>query len=381
MAFISVLVKKKEDWTKTVEARKLLHHTFVSLSKTSPEVFIGDWKRNRDLHPSSAASLWTAAIKVLGCSFDLKVQIKLTAKGILKSDIKDLKVGGKQLTFDPGYISIWTKTSCFLTGKVTCQPFAKRLCVPKKFSRKHHTYIEVTICGNMFGVRKSDHFVKYFREMLVMLMAFEPSLVIPYPEGATSNKGRPFINKCLTISSSYKCQIYVDKLSIVNGTPTTVKLFVGHNMTSAVFNSLELAQKVDKLEGVVRVCFIQVSKVVVPGYLNGSTKTINMTHWTKHYNCLPRMHSMDIEVKMLNIKDPNGEPQTWSPRNRVMAAHILISEKNEKDVNIQMGNTYCKVRKSSRAAGKLPEGKTKLYTFMLHLQQRLKISKWKLMNP
>ena len=106
------------------------------------------------------------------------------------------------------------------------------------------------------------------------------------------------------------CQIYIDNLSIENETPTTAKLFVGYNMPPAVFNSLELAQKADNLEGTVRFCFIQTSKVVVAGYLNDYTKTMNVTHWTKHYNCLPRMRSMDIEVKMLNIEDPNSEPQT-----------------------------------------------------------------------
>ena len=73
------------------------------------------------------------------------------------------------------------------------------------------------------------------------------------------------------------------------------------------------------------------------------------------------MRSMDIEVKMLNIEDPNGEPQTWSPRDRVMAAHILYSKKNEKDFNIQIGNMYCKDGGKSRAAGKLPEGRTMQY--------------------
>mmetsp|Transcript_13319 Transcript_13319/g.13137 ORF Transcript_13319/g.13137 Transcript_13319/m.13137 type:complete len:119 (-) Transcript_13319:1059-1415(-) len=118
-------------------------------------------------------------------------------------------------------------------------------------------------------------------------------------------------------------------------------------MPAAIFNSLELAQKADELEGAVRVCFIQASNVVVAGYLNGSNKTLNVDHWTKHYNCLPRLRNMDIEVKNLNIEDPNGEPQKWSSRNQVIAAHILCSEKNEKDVNTQMGNTYCKVRKES----------------------------------
>ena len=127
MDFISVLDKKKEDWTKTVDARNLLHMTFIALSKTSPEVFGGDWKQTGELHPSPPASLWTAAIKVLGCSFDLKVQIKLTSKGILKSDMKELKVGGKKLTFDVASISIKTKAGGFLTGKVPRQPFPKKI--------------------------------------------------------------------------------------------------------------------------------------------------------------------------------------------------------------------------------------------------------------
>ena len=131
MAFITVLVKKKEDWTKTVEARTLFHRTFVALSKISTEVFIGDWKRNGDLHPSLVASLWTAAIKVLSCSFDLKIQIKLTAKGILKSNMKDLKVGGEKLTFDPSCISIKTKNGPFFNWKSHLSTICEKAMCPK----------------------------------------------------------------------------------------------------------------------------------------------------------------------------------------------------------------------------------------------------------
>ena len=69
------------------------------------------------------------------------------------------------------------------------------------------------------------------------------------------------------ISSSYRCQIYVDQLIIGEEMPTTAKVLVGHDMPSVVFNSLEVAQKVDELDGAVRVCPIQSSKVVVVGYL------------------------------------------------------------------------------------------------------------------
>ena len=114
MEFIACLVKKKDEWTKTAPACKLLHHTFAALTKTSQEVFLGKQKKNDDLHPSSAASLWTAAIRVLGCSFALKVQIKMSAKGIVKNNMKDLQFRGEKLTFDPACVSTKTKTGRFL---------------------------------------------------------------------------------------------------------------------------------------------------------------------------------------------------------------------------------------------------------------------------
>ena len=57
MDFIDCLVKKKGAWTKTPRAVKVFHGTFVALSKTSPEVFLDDWKRNGDLHPSPEVAL------------------------------------------------------------------------------------------------------------------------------------------------------------------------------------------------------------------------------------------------------------------------------------------------------------------------------------
>ena len=99
-------------------------------------------------------------------------------------------------------------------------------------------------------------------------------------------------------------------------------------MPSTVFNSLEVAQKMDKLDGAVRVCPIQSSKVVVASYLGGSIKTLDVQHWTEHYNVDPRLLNVDVEVKMMNIEDPNGEPVKCSPKNQVIAAHILCAEKN-----------------------------------------------------
>ena len=198
MDFIDCLVKKKGDWTKTPEAIKVLHGTFVALSTTSPvKVFLDDWKSNsRDLYPSPEAALWLAAIRVLGCAFVLKVHIRPTVKSIIKNDMKDLKFRGKKLTLNPASVPTKTKTGRFLTGKVAHQMFAKRQCVPKKFTREYHqSFTKVTICGNMFWVRKYDHFVKHFRKMMIDMIQFTPRLVIiPYPDRELSKKGCPFEN-------------------------------------------------------------------------------------------------------------------------------------------------------------------------------------------
>ena len=58
------------------------------------------------------------------------------------------------MTFDVVGKSIKTKMGHFLTGKVTRQPFAKKVCVQKKFSRKFQSYIQVTVSGDIFGVKK-----------------------------------------------------------------------------------------------------------------------------------------------------------------------------------------------------------------------------------
>ena len=138
--------------------------------------------------------MWTAAIKVLECSFSLKIPVKTITKSILKNDMKGLKLKGKSLTFDPACVSTKTKAGCFLTGMVLCQPFAKRQCVSKQFTWKYQTYIKLTICGNIYGVRKFDHFLPSFRKMISAIMGLEPHLVIlPYPDRVTTKTGRPFL--------------------------------------------------------------------------------------------------------------------------------------------------------------------------------------------
>ena len=115
---------------------------------------------------------------------------------------------------------------------------------------------------------------------------------------------------------------------------------------------LELAKLVDEKEGSIRVCHIQANKVVVAGYLQGSTKTFNKEHWTEHLNVLPRLRNLDVEVQIRNIDDPTSDSKQSTykmnnSKNKCLAAHILCSEKNEEAFNLALCNTYGKVRAAS----------------------------------
>ena len=173
-----------------------------------------------------------------------------------------------------------TKAGRFLQGKITHQPFAKKICVEQKFSRKYQTYLEVTVAGNHHGKNKWQHFVEKLREMVEVLIQFEPKLVIiPFPDSKDSIKARPFMHEASTLASSGSAKRYhAEDNYIADGMPTTTKIFVGHDSVPAIFNSRELAQIADERDGAIRVCHIQASKVVAAGYLQGSTKTINEEH-------------------------------------------------------------------------------------------------------
>ena len=113
--------------------------------------------------------------------------------------------------------------------------------------------------------------------MIGVLMEFEPSLVvIPFPGGKELLKARPIAHEPSTLCSSWICKSYHNEdIYITNGKPTAAKVFVGHDSLAAIFNSRELAQSADEKDGAIRVYHIQASKVVVAGYLQGSTKTLN----------------------------------------------------------------------------------------------------------
>ena len=166
-------------------------------------------------------------------------------------------------------------------------------------------------------------------------------------DGPESHKGRPFAYEASTLVSTYEYKIYVNEHFVAPGKPMTVKVFAGHNSPAAIFNSLELAKLADEKECSVKVCAIQASKVVIAGYLDGFTKTLDVDYWTEYFNNLSCLRNMDIEVQILNILDPTGEPQQWNTRDHVYAAHILCSGKNEEEVNAQLSNTYYKERNAS----------------------------------
>ena len=194
------------------------------------------------------------------------------------------------------------------------------------------------------------------------------------------------------LSSSYRCQIYINTLYIAEGRPTTVNIFVGHNMSPAAINSKECAQVAYERDVAFCVCTIQNSKVMEAGYLQGSTKTINDDHWTYHFNVHPRFKRTDVQVKTQKIEDPTEEKGAkYNSRNQIFAVHIHFAEKDEQDVNIQMGSLYNKDKKSSKAVANLPEARAMRYVsynatnniaqtskHIMKLQKNQLMQKWRL---
>ena len=216
------------------------------------------------------------------------VQIKLTTKSVLKSDSEGLIVGGKTLTFDIVGNSTKPKTGRFIEGKIRRLPFATKISVSKHFSTKYQSYLELQVSGNILGVKKWDHFVTEFRGIIDVLMKFtSPFVVIPFPDGPDSHKGRPFMHNPSGLVSTWKAKIYVNDLYIAPGKPTTVKVFVRHDDPTAIFNSIDLAKRADEIDCSVKVCAIQSNKVVTAGYLNGSTKSLDPLHFTDLLNPVP----------------------------------------------------------------------------------------------
>ena len=116
-------------------------------------------------------------------------------------------------------------------------------------------------------------------------MELETSLVIiSYSDCPTTKTGSSFLKDCFMLSNTTRVRIYLDELSAAEGKPATVKMFVGHDTLATAFNSLKFSQKANKFDGVVCICSIQASTVVMAGYLLGSSKTMDDIHWSNHYN-------------------------------------------------------------------------------------------------
>ena len=127
----------------------------------------------------------------------------------------------------------------------------------QQFTTKFQTYLELQVSGNLHGVKKYDHFVTEFQALLAVLMKFTSRfVVIPFPEGPDSLQDRPFAHDPSVVASTWRAKVYVNDLYISPGKPTTVKVFVGHDEPAVIFNSIELAKRVDEIDCAIRVCAI-----------------------------------------------------------------------------------------------------------------------------
>ena len=104
---VSTIIQEKLQWTKTPVTYDL-SKIFLTLSKTSPEVFVSALTTKGDLLPSSTLAVWVAANNILGSSWVLVIKIVTTTKSILKLSKKKLK--GCALTFS--HNCVIHNTSC-----------------------------------------------------------------------------------------------------------------------------------------------------------------------------------------------------------------------------------------------------------------------------
>ena len=80
------------------------------------------------------------------------------------------------------------------------------------------------------------------------------------------------------LSALSRARQYVDKIWVKELMAMIVKVFVGHDLPAAAFNSIEFAKAIDNIDGAVSVCVIQASKVLAAGYLPGPRKTMVDSH-------------------------------------------------------------------------------------------------------
>ena len=225
-------------------------------------------------------------------------------KIILKRDKKCMESNGKGLTFGPECVPTKKKVGHFLLGIVSRAPSAKRQKFSKHFSCKTQTFIKLTVAGNMYVESRNAAFFVKIRQLIQVLMNLESRLVVLfYPVYVSTAKCRPFVNDTSMSSSISKARQYVNKIWVKEEMPTIVKVFVGHDLPAAAFNSIKFAKATDDIDGTVLICVIQASKTVKTGYLLSSRKTRNNRHWDLLFNNHPKLNKMDVKVSSHPIKD------------------------------------------------------------------------------
>ena len=98
---VSTINKKIAAWTKSCLWH--LYKIFISLSRTSPEVFGSAWTTKGNLLSSPTAVVWAAANSILGLSWVVVVKTNSTTKSNLQQTKKMQK--GRALTFSPKCVS------------------------------------------------------------------------------------------------------------------------------------------------------------------------------------------------------------------------------------------------------------------------------------
>ena len=77
-----------------------------------------------------------------------------------------------------------------------------------------------------------------------------------YPDCASSASGWPFVNEWSMLSNLLWSRLYTNKIWVKEGEPTTLKVFVDHDLPAAAFNLIEFTKATNNLDGAVFVCVI-----------------------------------------------------------------------------------------------------------------------------
>ena len=82
-----------------------------------------------------------------------------------------------------------------------------------------------------------------------------------YPDRASTASSRPFVNEWSMLSNLLWSGLYTDKIWVKEGEPTTLKVFVGHDLPVAAFNLIEFAKAADDLDCTVAICVYVIQSI------------------------------------------------------------------------------------------------------------------------